>query len=347
MSATKIKVAIAGASGYTGAELVRLLLRHPNVELMGVSSERNAGMWLHELHPQLQNLTQIRLKPLEEIDLDELDTLFLALPHRVSMLFVEKHHPLPCKVIDLSGDFRMTDTALYEKWYQTKHVMPALSAQAAYGLPELFRDQIQSAQLIANPGCYPTSAILPLAPLVNEKLIEPDSVVIDAKSGITGAGISPKANTHFPHAYDNFSAYGMQTHRHSPEIEQTVQRFTGQDVIAQFTPHLLPVNRGILTATYSTCKKTISPEALSELYHSYYGEEYFIRLRSDSPQLRFVRASNFCDIYASYDPRTNRIITLSAIDNLMKGAAGQAVQNMNLINNLKETTGLTESPVCP
>ncbi|MCH8485401.1 MAG: N-acetyl-gamma-glutamyl-phosphate reductase [Candidatus Cyclonatronum sp.] len=347
MSTKKIKVAIAGATGYTGAELVRLLLEHPNAELVAVTSERNAGAWLHDIHPQLAGLTAIQLKPLDDINLAELDTLFLALPHRVSMTFMQKHHPLPCKVVDLSGDFRLSDVSVYEQWYDTKHVIPSLVKDAAYGLPELFREQIRNARLIANPGCYPTSAILPLAPLVKEGLIDARSVVIDAKSGITGAGVSPKDNTHFPHAYDNFSAYGISTHRHTPEIELSVGAFAGSEVRAQFTPHLLPVNRGILTATYSTAVKPVDAATLSEVYEKAYGGEYFIRMRPQSPQLRFVRASNFCDIYASYDARTNRIITISAIDNLMKGAAGQAVQNMNLINDLEETAGLTGSPVCP
>lgn len=347
MNQSKIKVAIAGASGYTGAELVRLLLQHPQVELLGVTSERNAGMMLHEIHPQLFGLPEIELKPLDELPLEQLDTLFLALPHRVSMTFIKKHHPLPCKVIDLSGDFRLKDAGVYERWYQTRHEIPELLNDAAYGLPELFREEIRSAKLIANPGCYPTSAILPLAPLVKAGLIDPSTIVIDAKSGITGAGISPKDNTHFPHAHDNFSAYGIQTHRHTPEIELSVAAFAGQAVTTQFTPHLLPVNRGILTATYSTALKPVDPDALRDLYEKAYGDAPFIRLRSESPQLRFVRASNFCDIYASYDSRTNRIITISAIDNLMKGAAGQAVQNMNLINQLDETAGLLGSPVCP
>lgn len=347
MSQTKIKVAIAGASGYTGAELVRLLLMHPQVELVGVTSERNAGVLLHDIHPQLLGLPEIRLKPLDELPLQELDTLFLALPHRVSMTFLKKHHPLPCKVVDLSGDFRMKDVSVYESWYQTRHVIPELLRDAAYGLPELFRNEIRAAKLVANPGCYPTSAILPLAPLVKAGLIDSSTIVIDAKSGITGAGISPKDNTHFPHAHDNFSAYGIQTHRHTPEIELSVAAYAGQPVTAQFTPHLLPVNRGILTATYSTATKPVDAVGLQAVYAEAYGDAPFIRVRAESPQLRFVRASNFCDIYASYDKRTNRIITISAIDNLMKGAAGQAVQNMNLINQLDETAGLLGSPVCP
>ncbi len=343
---SRIKVAIAGATGYTGSELLRLLYSHPDVELVAVTSERNAGKALHEIHPHLQDMSDITLQPLAEVDLTKIDTLFLALPHRVSMKFVKKHHPLPCKVVDLSGDFRLPSVETYEKWYDVKHEIPELVPEAAYGMPELFRDKIKTAKLVANPGCFPTSAILPLMPLVKEGVIETNSIVVDAKSGVTGAGASPKDNTHFPHASDNFSAYGMKTHRHTPEIELTIGRLS-QAPVVQFSPHLLPVNRGILTDTYSIARPGVTQKVLTDIYEKYYGDEPFIRLRSVSPQLRFVRASNYCDIYFTFDERTNRVITISAIDNLMKGAAGQAVQNMNLMNGLNETAGLESAPVCP
>ncbi len=343
---SKIKVAIAGASGYTGAELLRLLHNHPDTEIVAVTSERNAGKPVSDIHPHLQRMNHITLKPLDEVDLTGLDTLFLALPHRVSMKFMARHHPLPCKVIDLSGDFRLPEVSTYEEWYGVTHAIPELVPDAVYGMPELFREKIRTARLTSNPGCYPTSAILPLVPLVKESLIDPDTIVADAKSGITGAGASPKDNTHFPHASDNFSAYGMKTHRHTPEIELTIGRLTRKPMV-QFSPHLLPVNRGILTDTYSMAAPGVTQKKLEEVYNDWYGNEPFIRLRQSSPQLRFVRASNYCDIYFTFDQRTNRIITISAIDNLMKGAAGQAVQNMNLMNGLNETAGLDLAPVCP
>lgn len=347
MSTPSIKVAIAGATGYTGSELIRLLHNHPWAELVAITSERNAGKYIDEIHPQLRGVSKLKLQALSEVNLNEIDTLFLALPHRVSMKFMNEHHPLPCRVIDLSGDFRLPSVETYEKWYDVKHEIPELVSDAAYGMPELFRKEIRDAKLVANPGCYPTSAILPLAPLVIEGLIDPDTIIVDAKSGITGAGISAKDNTHFPHASDNFSAYGMKTHRHTPEIEMTLGRKTGADYRVQFSPHLLPVNRGILTDTYSTAREGVNQKKVDEVFHEYYGNEPFIRLVNTSPQLRFVRASNFCDIYATWDERTNRVITISAIDNLMKGAAGQAVQNMNLMNGFDETTGLLTVPVSP
>ncbi|MFW6348529.1 MAG: N-acetyl-gamma-glutamyl-phosphate reductase [Cyclonatronaceae bacterium] len=342
-----LHLAIAGATGYTGSELIRLLHLHPEVSLKAVTSERNAGKPITDIHPQLQGITDLKLQSLKEVDLSQIDTLFLALPHRVSMKFVAEHSPLPCSVIDLSGDFRLPDVAVYEKWYDVTHAWPQGIGKAAYGLPELFRDQIKGASLVANPGCFPTSAILPLAPLVKEGLVEPGSIVVDAKSGVTGAGASAKDNTHFPHASDNFSAYGIKTHRHTPEIELSIARLGVDAPMVQFSPHLLPVNRGILTDTYSVAKPGVDAKQVEEVFASYYGNEPFIRLRDHSPQLRYVRATNFCDIFATYDERTNRIITISAIDNLVKGAAGQAIQNLNVLHGLDETTGLFHSPVSP
>lgn len=343
-----IKVGIAGATGYTGSELIRILLTHPEAEITAVTSERAAGKNVEDIHPQFAGLKKIKLVSIDHLNTDSIDVLFLALPHRVSMGFVARHYPISCPVIDLSGDFRLPDPDVYECWYGEKHKKPELLSESAFGLPELFRDSIKKARLIANPGCYPTSAILPLAPLVKEKLVETDSIVIDAKSGATGAGASAKENTHYPNVADNFSTYGLKTHRHTPEIEISVERMCGIRPTVQFTPHLLPVNRGILTNIYSTAiVEGLNEQKLKEIYNDYYGNEPFIRLRNKPPQLREIRGSNFCDIFVTYDERTNRVITVSAIDNLVKGAAGQAVQNMNLVLGLDETTGLLTPPVCP
>lgn len=342
-----IKVGIAGATGYTGSELIRILINHPDVDITTVTSERAAGQKASEVHPQFYGMKDITLSSIQDLDTTQLDVLFLALPHRVSMNFMAEHHPADCPIIDLSGDFRLNDADVYECWYGEKHKKPDLLDQAVFGLPELFRNQIKGATLVSNPGCYPTSAILPLTPLVKEGLIELKSVVIDAKSGASGAGASVKDNTHFPNVHDNFSTYGLKTHRHTPEIEMSIERFCGIRPLVQFTPHLLPVNRGILTNTYSTAAKEVNDKMLHELYADMYGAEYFIRRPKQSPQLRFIRGSNFCDIFVTYDSRTNRIITVSAIDNLVKGAAGQAVQNMNILLGLDETEGLRMAPVCP
>jgi N-acetyl-gamma-glutamyl-phosphate reductase len=342
-----IKVGIAGATGYTGSELIRLLLQHPEAEIVSVTSERAAGSPLHEIHPQFRGLANITLQSINEMDTSGLDVLFLALPHRISMKFVAENYPFVCPVIDLSGDFRLSDAEVYECWYGEKHKKPELLETAVYGLPELFRDLIRDAKLISNPGCYPTSAILPLTPLVKEGLVQPESIVIDSKSGMTGAGASVKENTHFPNVHDSFAAYGLKTHRHTPEIEMSVQRYCGNRPLVQFTPHLLPINRGIQTNIYATAASGVNSGILKEVMQDYYGEEPFIRILNRPPQLREVRGSNFCDLFVTFDERTNRVIALSAIDNLMKGAAGQAVQNMNLVLDLPETTGLMISPVCP
>lgn len=342
-----IKAGIAGASGYTGSELIRFLIQHPDVEITSVTSERAAGQAIESIHPQFRGMKNITLSSIKELDTSALDVLFLALPHRVSMKFVAENHPMKCPVIDLSGDFRLNDADVYECWYGEKHQKPDLLDSAVFGLPELFRNQIKNAKLVSNPGCYPTSAIIPLAPLVKEGFIDTKTVVIDAKSGTTGAGASAKEGTHFPNVHDNFSAYGLKTHRHTPEIEMTIDRFCGVRPMVQFTPHLLPINRGILTAVYSMPVKDINENKLRELYADVYGNEYFIRLVEQPPQLKNVRGSNFCDVYVTHDSRTNRIITISAIDNLVKGAAGQAVQNMNILLGLDETAGLTLAPVSP
>lgn len=343
----KFKVGIVGATGYTGSELVRLLSQHPDVTIDFVTSESYQGKKISAIHPHLLDAVDIELKSVEEIGEFNPDLVFLALPHGVSMDFIKKFKNEDFVIIDLSGDFRFADRDIYEKWYQQKHVAPELLESRIYGLPELFRDQIRNARLIANPGCYPTSAIMALAPLLKHGLIHSSSIVIDSKSGVTGAGAKPKRGTHFPDVFGNFTAYSLLNHRHTPEIEQTLKLHTGLTTEVLFTPHLLPIDRGILTTTYTTPKKEVTQDLIDDLFHSIYEKENFVRVMDHPPSVKNVRGSNYCDIHSVYDERTNRIITISAIDNLMKGAAGQAVQNMNIVFGLIESTGLKQIPLNP
>lgn len=344
---SKRKVGVIGATGYTGMELVRLLVEHPEVSLEIVTSRSHTGKKFSKLYPSFEGVFEEELQTVEDLDNHDLDLVFLALPHRVSMDFIREYGLNRFRIIDLSGDFRLSDPSVYETWYEKKHVCPKYIEQAAYGLPELNRDQIRNADLVANPGCYPTSSILALAPLVTHQLVDLKSIIIDAKSGVTGAGSTPKEITHFPNQFGNFFAYGLLKHRHTPEIEQVLGSVIEQEVQVQFTPHLLPIDRGILTTTYSTPIKEVSAEQIRETFLSYYEKEYFVRVVDSPPAVKNVRGSNFCDLYATYDERTSRVITISAIDNLVKGAAGQAIQNMNLMFRTIEKSGLVYPPLNP
>jgi N-acetyl-gamma-glutamyl-phosphate reductase len=273
--------------------------------------------------------------------------VFLALPHRVSMEFVRDFDLSTAPVIDLSADFRIADPAVYEDWYETQHCCPELLPQAVYGLPELNRVAIRQARLVANPGCYPTCAILALAPLLKAGMIEPSRIVIDAKSGVTGAGVKPKPGTHFPTVNEGFAAYGLKRHRHTPEIEQALAPQAGTPVTLQFTPHLLPVNRGILSTIYARPVPAASEESLAEVLRTAYAGEPFVRVVDSPPALDNVRGSNYCDVYATIDRRTGNALLVSVIDNLVKGAAGQAIQNMNLMFGMDESLGLAAVPLSP
>lgn len=342
-----IKTAIVGATGYTGSELVNILLRHPEVEISLITSNSKAGEKFSDIHPQFLGFCDLVLQKAETIDDYDIDVCFLALPHRISMDFVKKWKDKNFKIIDLSGDFRLNSAKTYEAWYNKEHVIPEMVPQVPYGLPELNRETIKGAKIVANPGCFPTTSILGLAPLVQSGKVEKNTIVIDAKSGTTGAGVKASNITHFSNVNDNFKAYGIKTHRHTVEIEESLGALHDGAVTVQFTPHLLPVDRGILATTYATPKGKITEKELVELYTGYYKDEPFVRVRDGAPELKFVRGTNICDIYPTYDQRTNRIIVISVIDNLVKGAAGQAVQNMNIMLNLKETLGLEVSPIMP
>lgn len=343
----KHKIGIVGATGYAGSELVRLLIEHPDVSIEVITSESNAGKSFTEINPHFNRRIDMELEPVANLKDRDLDLVFLALPHGVSMDFVKEWGLNSFRIIDLSGDFRLTSPEEYKLWYNKEHSHPVSIDDAAYGLPELFRNHIRNAQLVANPGCYPTSAILALAPLLKKEIIDPSQIVVDAKSGVTGAGATANQKTHFPEVFGDFSAYGLLDHRHTPEIQQSLEAFAGQESQVLFTPHLIPIDRGILATTYTTPKRDINKEILEEWYYSFYEKEYFIRVVDHPPNVKHVRGSNFCDIHVTYDERTNRIITISTIDNLVKGAAGQAVQNMNIMFGFIERSGLNISPLSP
>lgn len=342
-----IRVGIVGASGYTGVELLRLLLRHRGVSLELVTSESHAGRRVSDLHPQFKGMIDAKLEPAAAVATRKLDLVFLALPHGASMDFVARHGTRRFRVVDLSGDFRLGDPQRYRRWYKRTHAAPEALERAVFGLPEFFRDMIRGADLVANPGCYPTASILALYPLLRAGLVETNDLVIDAKSGVTGAGASPSGATHFPSVFGNFSAYGLGTHRHTPEIEDVLARAAGGPVTVQFTPHLLPIDRGILVTAYARARGNLTRERLHEVYAGAYHTERFVRQLEKPPRVKDVRGSNFCDVHVTWDRRTKRVLALAALDNLVKGAAGQAVQNLNVMCGLLEQTGLEQAPLSP
>ncbi len=343
----KYNIAIVGASGYTGSELARILVQHPEVEIKMITSESHSGKPFSELHPQFLGILDIPLVSADEVAGVQLDVIFLALPHGVSMAYIQKWKNKKAMMIDLSGDFRLSGPDVYQKWYKQEHIFPEAFDRAVYGLPELHEDIIRGAQLVANPGCYPTASILSLAPLFKQKLIKTGSVVIDAKSGTSGAGVKASATTHFSNVNDNFRAYGLCKHRHTIEIEEQLGNLQMEEVTLQFTPHLLPVDRGILATSYAQVKGEMNQDQLEGVYNEFYKNMPFVRLRSSIPSLKDVRGSNFCDIFPIWDERTKRVIILSVIDNLVKGAAGQAVHNMNLMLGIPQESGLLLSPLQP
>lgn len=343
----KKKIGIIGATGFTGSELVRILSHHPNVEISVITSESRSGERFSDVHPHLEGLSDQKLISVEQIDDMELDLVFLALPHGVSMEYAKKFRDKPWKIVDLSGDFRLGSKAVYEDWYNKSHTYPEAIPEAVFGSPELYADKIRKARLVANPGCYPTSAILALAPLIEKDLVETSPLLIDSKSGVTGAGVKAKNVNMYSNVNDNFKAYGLKRHRHTIEIQETLDRVGGKNTLVQFTPHLLPVDRGILTTVYARPAEPVDDEKLTGIFKAFYQDTPFVRLRSQAPSIKDVRGTNYCDVFPVYDERTNMIIVISVIDNLVKGAAGQAVQNMNLMFGFDETTGLEHFPLNP
>lgn len=343
-----IKTAVLGATGYTGIELIRILKGHPKAELVFLSSESHSGKKISEVHPQFRGQVDLVLQSseVERIPLST-DLVFCALPHGQSMKKVVALLDNDFRVIDLSADFRLKKKELYHNWYASNHSGETLLSEAVYGLPELNRVEITEAKLLANPGCYPTAVILALAPLLHYKLIKTGQIIIDAKSGVSGAGRAPRQPFHFPDCTENFKAYRVAEHQHTPEIEQELGRIGGENVQITFVPHLVPMIRGILCTIYVELKKPGVEEELRSLYHDYYYQSPFVRIYENNvlPETRFVRGTNFFDLALKIDRRTGRLIIIGAIDNLVKGASGQAVQNMNLMFGLAEECGLEQLSV--
>lgn len=336
------RVAIIGASGYGARELLNILLRHAGAEVTAATSRSEETPRVDALHPSLAGRTNLRCEPFDaERIADRADVAFLGLPHAASMEAARALRSPGVKVIDLSADYRLKDAAVYEDWYEHRHDDPEGLAEAVYGLPELYRSAIAGASLIANPGCYTSASILGLAPLVAEDLIDRRDIIIDAKSGVSGAGRSPKLSTHFPECNEGLSAYGVGRHRHTPEINQVltdVGSATGESVDVIFTPHLVPMDRGILGTIYATPKQAVAEHDLMDLYRTFYREAPFVRVVDRLPSTKDTTFTNFCDLTLRLV--RGRIVILSALDNLLKGAAGVAVQNFNLMHGYGESTGL-------
>ena len=340
-----IKASIIGATGYAGAELVRLLLSHPQVQIAGISSRSFEGMKLDEVYPAYRGLATLVCENQSQM-VDRADVVFAALPHGLSLDIAAECLAKGKIFIDLGADFRLYDEADYQEWYGLTHKNKEVSAQAVYALTELYRDKIQGKKIIGNPGCYPTSVALGMAPAIKAGLVQAEGIIIDSKSGVTGAGREPSQATHFPECNEAFGPYKTAVHRHTPEIEQTVSDLFGQKINVVFVPHLLPVNRGILSTIYMKMVPGVTEEAVRKAYEDFYKDEYFVRVlpKDQTANIKTVRLSNFCDISIHTDFRTGTLIVASAIDNMVKGAAGQAVQNINLLFGLPEQTGLDIIP---
>ena len=348
----KMRAGLVGVTGYTGMELVRILATHPKLEIVQVTSRKEAGQRLRAIYPFLQGMAMGELticQPDLSLLAKECDIVFLAIPHGAAMEMGADLVDHGCKVVDLSADFRIRDKTVYEEWYKVPHTRAHLIDEAVYGLPELYADKVRPARLVANPGCYPTASILGLYPALKHGLVHHDNVVIDAKSGTTGAGRGLKVNTLFCEMHDTFRAYGLGTHRHTPEIEQELSLIAGAAMTISFNPHILPVNRGILATMYTTLKSAQSLEEVHAIYSREYKDHSFVRVLPQGalPELRNVRGTMLCDIGLVVDKRTNRLIVVSVIDNLCRGASGQAVANANLMLGLPLESGLNFAPLVP
>ncbi len=341
-----IKTGILGATGYAGLELTRLLLRHPQADIAAVGSVSFKGQELCDVYPALREIAPLRCEDADAV-VEASDVVFAALPHGLSQETAAQCVKAGKKFIDLGADFRLDEPEDYTRWYGCEALYPELHEEAVYGLPELFRGDIIGKRIVGNPGCYPTASALGLAPALRAGLVESTGIVIDAKSGTTGAGRGLAQNTHFPDCNEAFSAYKVASHRHTPEIEQTLSKVAGQKATITFVPHLLPVNRGILTTIYARLKPGATMVAAREAYEAAYASERFVRLLPEgaSANISHVRASNYCDIQLYIDEHTGLLVVTSVIDNMVKGAAGQAIQNMNLLYGLPEDTGLDMVPL--
>ena len=338
-----IKVAVLGATGYAGIELVRLLSSHPEVSLEILGSHSFSGQNINDVYKSFKHILDIECTEIDIEKIAKCDVVFTALPHGASKTVIPAIAQKGVKIIDLSGDFRYDDIKVYEKWYGGEHSSPELLEKAVYGLCELHREKIKSADLIGNPGCYTTCSILGAAPLMKSGIGSTKNVIIDAKSGVTGAGRGLGLPLHFCECTESTKAYKVATHRHTSEIEQELSKLAGEEVLVSFTPHLVPLKRGILSTIYINLNKPCTTEELVSLYKEFYKDEFFVRVHNagELPETKFVAGSNFVDIGVVVDERLQRAVVVSALDNIVKGAAGQAIQNMNLMFGLPEGEGLT------
>ncbi len=341
----KIKAGVVGATGYAGAEICRLILGHPDAELTAVSSVSFEGMALSQVYPAYRDVCGAVCGTEEQV-IEQSDVVFAALPHGLSQELAAKCDALGKTFIDMGADFRLENEADYKEWYGGEYTDKALHQKAVYGLPEFFRKDIKGKKLIANPGCYTTAVPLALAPALENGLIEPAGIIADCKSGVTGAGRKPTQQNHYPELNESFTAYKVASHRHTPEMEQTLSRLSGKEIKLTFVPHLLPINRGILATCYGRLAPGATKEKIWEAYHARYDREFFVRLlpEGQAANVKHVWYTNYCDVSLFTDARTGTFIAVSAIDNMGKGAAGQAVQNMNLSFGLEETAGLQLVP---
>lgn len=346
-----LRAGVAGATGYAGIELIRLLGIHPEAQVVLAGTESYQGQELAAVYPHLRGRVDLVGQEGAAEALAACDVVFTSLPHGVTMALAPAVLNAGGRLIDLGADFRLRDAATYEAWYKKVHTAPDLVAEAAYGLPELYRERVRGARLVANPGCYPTACALAAAPLLKAGAVSPEGIIFDAKSGVSGAGRGVNLGVHFAEVNENFKAYNIAgDHRHTPEIEQTLSDLAGEPVVVSFTPHLVPMTRGILATGYFTLRQEWTTERLVDLFREFYAGEPFVRVRpaGDLPTTKQVWGSNYCDIGLKVDPRTGRVLVVSVIDNLVKGAAGQAIQNMNLLFGLPETTGLLRAaPLYP
>jgi N-acetyl-gamma-glutamyl-phosphate reductase len=334
-----VRIAVLGATGYSAKELIRLLLAHPHAQIAALTTRQDDKPHVGDVHPLLRGRLNLRLENLEPAEVAKrAECVFCCLPHAASAEVIKDLLAAGSRVVDFSADYRLNDPAVYEKWYEHKHPDPVRMAATVYGLPELYRERIKPALLVANPGCYPTSAILPLAPLLRARAVSAEDLIIDSKSGVSGAGRTPKAHLHFPECNESFSAYGVGSHRHTPEIDQVLSDCGGGQTNVIFTPHLVPMDRGILTTAYATpLGQTDGAAALSHL-REFYKNEPFVRVVDNLPTTKDVAGTNYCDITVRLV--RGRLVLISVIDNLIKGAAGAAVQNFNLMYGFDETTAL-------
>lgn len=345
-----IKVGIIGATGYAGSELVRILLGHKDVEIKWYGSRSYIDKKYASIYQNFFQLVDANcMDDNMEVLADQVDVIFTATPQGLCASLVNEEILSKVKIIDLSADFRIKDVKVYEEWYKLEHKSPQFIEEAVYGLCEINREDVKKARLVANPGCYTTCSILTCYPLVKEGIINPNTIIVDAKSGTSGAGRGAKVDNLFCEVNENMKAYGVATHRHTPEIEEQLGYACGEKITINFTPHLVPMNRGILATAYASLKKDVTYEEVKAIYDKYYADEKFVRVleKDVCPQTKWVEGSNYVDVNFKIDPRTNRIIMMGAIDNLVKGAAGQAVQNMNLMFGLKESEGLELVPMFP